>query len=255
MTKNNLLIGCNSRLLVKDSRELHPLVVGIDVGKEKHHAFMGSATGKTLCRKLIFENDLEGFSRLLKTVEQVKAQHGLSKEVFGLEPSGNYHKPLARHLIRCEHTIVLVTGQAVKYNRQILDGRWDKNDTKDAANIADLVSRGRCIYYDYPSANIIQLRGLISLRRRLKKEEHGLRMRIRGNLLEQYFPELDRFYNACESESLAIVRWYLDPDTIAAMEFGEFFYLVTTKRRGLPRPRGCARSTAWQKRRWIAALK
>jgi len=209
------------------------LIVGIDIGKDKHHAFMGSATGKSLYRKLVFQNDLEGFSRLLKTVEQIKAQHGLSKVVFGVEPTGNYHKPLARYLIRCCHMVVMVTGQAVKYNRQILDGRWDKNDAKDAANIADLVSRGKCIYYDFPSPNIMQLRALIVLRRRLKREEHGLRMRVRNNLLAQYFPELDRFYSACERESLAIVRWYLNPKTVAAFEFGEFFYLVTEKRRGI----------------------
>jgi len=73
---------------------------------------------------------------------------------------------------------------------------------------------------------------LLSLRRRLKREEHGLKMRIRNNLLAQYFPELDRFYSACESESLAIIRWCLNPDTIAAMEFDEFFQMVTRTRRG-----------------------
>ena len=57
-------------------------------------------------------------------------------------------------------------------------------------------------------------------------------MRIRNNLLAQYFPELDRFYSACESESLAIVRWCMNPDTIAVMEFGEFFHMVTKTRRG-----------------------
>jgi transposase len=208
------------------------LVVGIDVAKEKHHAFMGTAIGKSLFRKLIFENNTDGFSRLLKTAEEIKSQNDLSKIVYGLEPTGNYHKPLARHLVRCDCNVVLVTGQAVKNNRQLLDGRWDKNDTKDAANIADLVSRGRCLYYDCPSPSIIELRSLLSLRRRLKREEHSLRMRIRNGLLAQYFPELDRFYNACESESLAIVQWFLNPDTIAAMEFGEFFHLVTTTRRG-----------------------
>ena len=30
--------------------------------------------------------------------------------------------------------VVLVFGVAVKRNRELLDGRWDKNDTKDAAN-------------------------------------------------------------------------------------------------------------------------
>jgi len=37
--------------------------------------------------------------------------------------------------------VVLVSGVAVKRNRELLDGRWDKHDTKDAANIADLISQ------------------------------------------------------------------------------------------------------------------
>jgi transposase len=209
------------------------LVVGIDVAKDKHHAFMGSATGKSLLRKLVFENNLEGFRKLLERSDAVKTQNALSKVVFGLEPTGNYHKPLGAHLIRCGCHVVLVTGKAVKNNRELLDGRWDKNDDKDAANVADLVSRAKCLYYDYPSSSINQLRQLLSLRRRLKKEEHSLRMRIRNNLLAQYFPELDRFYSACETESLAIVRWCLDPGRIAGMELDEFFLMVTSTRRGI----------------------
>ena len=208
------------------------LVVGIDVGKDKHHAFMGSATGKSLFRKLIFENNMDGFSMLLKTAETIKSQNSFFKIVFGVEPTGNYHKPLARHLIRCDCNVVLVSGVAVKRNRELLDGRWDKHDTKCAANIADLVSRRRCLYYDSPSPGIIELRSLLSLRRRLKKEEHSLRMRIRNNLLAQHFPELDRFYSACESESLAIVKWCLNPDQIAGMDFESFFQMVTRTRRG-----------------------
>jgi len=209
------------------------MVVGIDVGKDKHHAFVGTATGTCLFKKLIFENNLDGFARLLTAVDQLKAQNCLEKIVYGLEPTGNYHKPLARHLISSGCNVVLVTGQAVKNNRQLIDGRWDKNDTKDAANVADLVSRGRCLYYDCPSPQINELRGLLSLRRRLKREEHSLRMRIRNNLLAQYFPEMDKFYSACESESLAIVRWCLDPAKISVMEFDKFFNMVTKTGRGI----------------------
>jgi transposase len=194
---------------------------------------MGTAKGISLFRKLIFKNSLEGFSKLLKTAEQIKVQNSLSKVVFGLEPTGNYHKPLAMHLIRCACNVVMVSGVAVKRNRELLNGRWDKNDTKDAANVADLVSRARCLYYDCPSPSIIALRSLLSLRGTLKREDHGLRMRIRNTVLAQYFPEMDRFYSACESESLAIVRWFPNPDMIAAMEFYEFFHLVTRTRRGV----------------------
>jgi hypothetical protein len=40
--------------------------------------------------------------------------------------------------------VVLVEGKAVKDNRELLTGHWDKNDTKDSANVADLISQGKC---------------------------------------------------------------------------------------------------------------
>ena len=222
---------CQIKSDIRGSSEY--LVVGIDVAKDKHHAFMGTVTGNSLLRKLVFENTLEGFRKLLDRSEAIRIQNALSKVVFGMEPTGNYHKPLGAYLIGSGHHLVMVTGKAVKNNRELLDGRWDKNDIKDPANVADLICQGKCLYYDYPSASINQLRQLLSLRRRLKKEEHSLRMRIRNNLLALYFPELDRFYSACETESLAIVRWFLDPSMIAAMEFDEFFSLVTRSKRGI----------------------
>ena len=39
---------------IRGSREYE--VVGIDVAKEKHHAFFGTATGKTLLRNLVIGN-------------------------------------------------------------------------------------------------------------------------------------------------------------------------------------------------------
>ena len=117
--------------------------MGIDVAKDNHHAFFGTANGNTLLKRLVFGNDLEGFEKLLTYVESVKVQNCLDKEVFGLEPTGNYHKPLGEHLIKCGRDVVLVSGVAVKHNRELLDGRWDKNDAKDPANIGDLISQGK----------------------------------------------------------------------------------------------------------------
>ena len=178
------------------------LIVGIDVAKNKHRAFFGTATGKTLLRRLVFENDLAGFERLHIHMEAIKVQHSLSKVVFGLEPTANYHKPLAEYLIKCGHTVVLVSGVAVARNRELLDGRWDKHDDKDSANVADLISQGKCLYYDYPSIPLRDLRNLLSLKRRLKKHGHGTRIRIRNHLLAQYFPEFDRYFGkGCSARS------------------------------------------------------
>jgi len=202
------------------------LIVGIDVAKDNHKGFFGTARGKTLFKRLAFENTREGFKRLLIQTEAVKAQHGLKKTVFGLEPTANYHKPLGEFLIKGSHGVVLVSGVAVKRNRELLDGRWDKHDTKDSANVADLISQGKCLFYDYPSLPLRELRSLVSLKRRLKKQEHGIRARIRNHLLAQYFPELDRYYGQSESDGLAVVRWCVNPSVIAGMDYGQFAQLI-----------------------------
>lgn len=208
------------------------LIVGIDVAKSKHHAFLGTATGNTVFRRLIVENSSSGFEHLLAQVQFYMTKHGFDRVVFGLEPTSTYHKPLAEFLIKQGFGVVYVTNLAVKKNRDLLDGRWDKNDTKDAANVADLISQGKCQYYDLPDMPLRDLRSLLLLRKRLKKQEHGLRVRIRNNLVAQYFPELDKYWDKSEKENLAIVRWCLAPEKINRLEFRDFFQMVTTRCRG-----------------------
>ena len=110
------------RQLKKEIRgsERH-LIVGIDVAKDKHHAFFGTATGKTLLKRFVFENDRDGFEKLLTYVDAEKTKNALEKEIFGLEPTGNYHKPLGQYLIERDFTVVLVSPKAVKNNREMLD--------------------------------------------------------------------------------------------------------------------------------------
>ena len=201
--------------------------------------------GKTLFRRLVFGNDREGFERLLLQAEAMRIQDGLKKVVFGLEPTANYHKPLGEYLITGGHGVVLVSTKSVKGNRESLDGRWDKHDTKDSANVADLISQGKCLYYEYPEMKLRELRSLLSLRRRLKRQEHGLTVRIRNHLLAQYFPELDRYFGRSESMGLAIVRWCLDPSVIAGLAYDEFARLVAPGKRSI-RQQGRLREI-WQK--------
>ena len=208
------------------------LIVGIDVAKDKHYAFYGTATGKTLLKRMIFQNTIEGFEKLRIQEDSLKVRYGLEKVIYGLEPTGNYHKPLGEHLIKCCGHVVLVSGAAVKNNRKMMDGRWDKNDTKDAAVIADLISQGKFLFYEYASMPLRDLRNLLSLKKRLKKQEHSQKVRIRNNLLAQYFPELDKYYRNWGKEGLAIVRWCLDPSVIVGLEYEEFVRRVAPNGRG-----------------------
>lgn len=209
------------------------LLVGIDIAKERHNAFFGTATGKTLLKRFVFDNSREGFMKLLAETDVQKTKYGLSQAVFGLEPTANYHKPLGEHLITYAQEVVLVAGSAVSKNRELLDGRWDKHDVKDAANVADLLSQGKFLYYENPCIEVRELRGLLSLKRKLKKQEQGLHLRIRNNLLAQYFPEMDSYYNRCEKDNLAIVKNWLSPSAIAGMDYAEFFKTVVSRKNGL----------------------
>lgn len=208
------------------------LIVGVDISKNKHHAFLGTATGRTVLKGLIVENNLNGFSYLMGRVQFYMDRDGFKDVVFGLEPTSVYHKPLAEFLIEQGQRVVYVTNEAIKKNRSLLDGRWDKNDSKDSANVADLISQGKCQYYDLPEIELRDLRNLLLLRKRLRKQLHGCKMRIRNNLVAQYFPEFDQFWKTYEAENLAIVQWCLSPAKIAAMKFEDFCSLVTTRNRG-----------------------
>jgi transposase len=53
------------------------LIVGIDVAKDDHRAFFGTANGKTLLKQLTFKNDIEGFDKLLARVKEMKVKHSL----------------------------------------------------------------------------------------------------------------------------------------------------------------------------------
>ncbi len=211
------------------------LIIGIDVAKEKHRAFFGTAQGKTLLKNVIFDNTIEGFEKLDAYAERVKVQYSLPKVVFGIEPTADYHKPLAEHLLKCGRMVVLVGGAAVKHNRSLLNGRWDKNDDKDSSNIADLIAQGKCMFYEYPLMTLRNVRVLNALKRRLKKREHGLSAYIRNHLLAQYFPELDKYYGP--SETLAVVRECLDPSAIAGMEYDDFCRTVAPGKMTLARER------------------
>ena len=60
---------------IRGSKEY--LIVGIDVAKDKHYAFFGTATGKTLLRRLIFDNTIEGINKLLDQTKAIQVTHKL----------------------------------------------------------------------------------------------------------------------------------------------------------------------------------
>jgi transposase len=213
------------RSQIRGSTEV--LLVGIDVAKQRHHAFFGTPAGETLRKRFVFGNHRAGFEALVGLAGDLQRQHELPQRVFGLEPTGVYHKPLLEFLIGEGEQAVLVSNVAVARNRELLDGRWDKNDVNDPANVADLVGQARCLFADHPTAELRELRSFVRARARLKKQEHAVRLRIRNHLIAQYFPELEAAYakggGANDAVVLRIVEQCFDPAEIAQMSCDGFW--------------------------------
>jgi len=95
-----------------------------------------------------------------------------------------------------------------------------------------LISQGKFLFYEYAEPFLRELRDLLALKRRLKRLEHGYRVRIRNHLLAKYFPELDRYYEQSESYGLAVVRWCLNPRVLSLFEFEKFVQIVAPGKRG-----------------------
>ena len=82
---------CQLRRQIRGSDD--HLIVGIDIAKDKHHAFFGTARGRSLWRRLIFTNDRIGFRRLVEQVDTLKAQHRPGQG--GLRPGAYRQLPQA----------------------------------------------------------------------------------------------------------------------------------------------------------------
>jgi transposase len=210
------------------------LLTGVDVAKQTHHAFFGTPAGETLRKHFVFGNHRAGFEGLLSLAGDLQLRQQLPQRVFGLEPTGVYHKPLLEYLIGEGEQAVLVSNVAVARNRELLDGRWDKNDIVDPANVADLVGQARCLFPDDPELGLRELRNLVRARIRMKKLEHALRMQIRNHLVAQFFPELECAYPKGGSDTmvLAVIRHCWEPREIAQLDFDAFWNRVAAPRWG-----------------------
>ena len=120
---------CQFRRVIRGSRE--HLIVGIDIAKEKHYAFLGTATGKTLLKRVIFENTRQGFAKLLTFTEAMRTHYGLSHVVgeigglvFCIENLGDRSSYL--HVFKLDEKKDLVPTILmflVKASRRIADAR------------------------------------------------------------------------------------------------------------------------------------
>lgn len=66
------------------------LVVGVDIAQELHVARVVNFRGIIVGDPLTFENNEEGFARLLQWINELKTLKGFASTIIGMEPTGHY---------------------------------------------------------------------------------------------------------------------------------------------------------------------
>ena len=164
------------------------VVVGIDVAKRRHVAVIRFPDG-SIKNPFSFQNDRQGFERLISRVEHARFESGVRGTLFALEATGHYGHALEHYLLAGDRSVVGVNPAHTKRAKELLDGSPEKSDTKDAIIIADLAAQGRGLPVTQLDGVYADLRRLGKLREQLTTERTRYLNRYTG-LVDLVFPEL-----------------------------------------------------------------
>ncbi len=135
------------------------LVIGIDIGSQKHWARAFDNRGMELSKKAFgFSNTAAGFASFEEWYESQRQAAGLKRIMVGLEPTGHYWFNLNQFLTENGVKVVLVAPQHVKHSKELDDNTQRKDDLKDPRVIAKLVTEGRYFLPYRPSGVYADLR-------------------------------------------------------------------------------------------------
>lgn len=119
------------------------IVVGIDIAKYKHYARFVDYRGNLIYKTISFDNNKDGFDKLIDTINVVKEKNGKDDVIIGCEPTGHYWFNLRDYLKSKTLELVIVSTYATKQAKEFDDNSPTKNDPKDALVIARLITEGR----------------------------------------------------------------------------------------------------------------
>ena len=199
---------------VKDST----MIVGIDVGSEKHYFRAFNWRGIELTRKPIpFSNSLAGFESFHSAVLELMEKNHLAEALVGFEPTGHYWFNLGQFLSGKNIKFVMVNPHHVHKTKELDDNSPSKNDRKDPHVIANLVKDGRYFYTYMPTGVYAELRNA-SNRRFILVEEHTRAKNRLQKWIAVYFPEYKGIYTHIDAKSgFMVLKKAATPDEIVKL--------------------------------------
>ncbi|MFL6479381.1 MAG: IS110 family transposase, partial [Bacillales bacterium] len=194
------------------------LIIGVNIAQQLLVARAVNFRGIVVGDPITFENNEEGFVKLLNWIHDLKRLKNLDAAIVGMEPTGHYWINLSKWLYNQNIEVVTVNPHLVKRNKENSDNTQSKSDKKDALVIADMVKNGYYSFIRPSSESFEKLRVLMSNRDVIVK-----RLVMSLNQINRWvdivFPEMRQVFNdvSCKG-AIATLRLFPTPDEISSME-------------------------------------
>ena len=169
-------------------------LVAIDIAKEWNVVLVKDSSG---CKRSFkVANIAADHEQLVRFLSALPGQVRI-----GLEPTGDYHRPLAFRLLQAGFQVVSISSVAQARFREARYGTWDKNDPKDARVILSMLEHGLVqTYYDPLFEGTHDLQELSNTYYQVTLARTRLQHSLLTHHLPLYFPEFARYWYSTRSE-------------------------------------------------------
>ncbi len=200
-------------MTIDDVTRAQPVLVGIDIAKNRHEVLIDVPEGSAGERLTI-----------LNTRDRVRTPDGIAARARatrsrGVRGDGQLPPGAGLSLDQAGFETKLISSVGLARTREALHNGWDKNDPKDAQVILHMLTIGAEQFYHDPlvqGTNDIQ--ELSKTHDIVSKSKTALWHRILTHYLPLYFPEADRFHRSSRSDwFLAFLERYPSPHFISTM--------------------------------------
>ena len=194
------------------------MIVGIDVGNEKHYFRAFNWRGIELTRKSVaFSNSMEGFNSFYNTIVELMQKSELEEALVGIEPTGHYWFDLGQFMGEKDIKFVMANPHHVHKTKESDDSSPSKNDRKDPRVIAGLVKDGRYFYSYMLTGVYAELRNASNRRFVLVEEQTRAKNRLQ-KWIAVYFPEYKGIYTYIDAKGgLLVLKQEPTPEEIVRL--------------------------------------
>ena len=137
------------------------IIIGIDIGKNKHEATLIDEKGNIIGKSIKFENSTAGFNKLISSINNYNISN--DKFVFSMEATGHYWLALFSKLVESDYNVQVINPIQTDACRKFYI-RETKNDSKDSFLIAQVTRFNGYSKTTLPDEVMISLKELTRFR-------------------------------------------------------------------------------------------